>query len=330
MTVETQHGVFELREGDFDFDPKSWSSDAYSQCAKALRQDGYDVKTRIIRHRCLLGKYIVKVDKSGEETRAMGEGFAQSIGRVLDGAIHLPGLRGNPVRTYPVSAAGPHFIGTFENYIASIIAKAADADPDLLRRIGDDLHALGLTSKITATRVDDTQVELKVGRLLDPTRNAAHDLVNIADVGFGVSQTLPVVVALAVARPGQLVYIEQPELHLHPRAQVAMARLLANAANRGVRVVAETHSSLILAGVQSLVAEGVLPPEKVKLHWFQRNKAGATEIRSADLDRTGAYGDWPEDFLDVEMEAASRYTQAAYEQLKRESHGQGSPAQAGG
>jgi hypothetical protein len=330
MAVETQTSLFELREGDFAFDPKSWSSNVFSEYAKTLTQEGFDVKTRVVRHRCLLGKYLVKVDKSGEETRAIGEGFAHSITRVLDAAIHLPGLRGNPERTYPVSAAGPRFIGTFENYVASIIAKAAAEDPDLLRRICDDLRALGLTWKVTATPVDDTQVELKVGRLLDASRGGARDLVNIADVGFGVSQTLPVVVALQVARPGQLVYIEQPELHLHPRAQVALARLLANAANRGVRVVAETHSSLLLLGVQSLVAEGVLAPDKVKLHWFRRNpKDGSTDIASADLDQSGAYGDWPEDFVDVEMREESRYTRAAHAQLKNAQHAQSSPAPAG-
>ena len=57
-------------------------------------------------------------------------------------------------------------------------------------------------------------------------------MVNIADVGFGVSQVLPVLVALIVAEPGQLVYLEQPELHLHPRAQVALARVLADAAKQ--------------------------------------------------------------------------------------------------
>ena len=89
-----------------------------------------------------------------------------------------------------------------------------------------------------------------------------EDLVSIADVGFGISQTLPVIVALLAAEPGQLVYIEQPEIHLHPRAQMAMAKILADAANRGVRVVAETHSSLLLLGIQSLVAEGKLSPDK--------------------------------------------------------------------
>ena len=82
-------------------------------------------------------------------------------------------------------------------------------------------------------------------------------MVSIADVGFGVSQVLPVLVALIVAEPGRLVYLEQPELHLHPRAQVALAQVLAAAAKRGVRVVAETHSSLLLLAVQTLVAEGV-------------------------------------------------------------------------
>jgi predicted ATPase len=148
-----------------------------------------------------------------------------------------------------------------------------------LQELSNDLKSLGLTWKIEAKRVDDTQVELRVGRMPRPNRGDTRDLVSIADVGFGVSQTLPVVVALRAARPGQLVYIEQPEIHLHPRAQVAMARLLVTAANHGVRVVAETHSSLILLAVQTLVAEGKIDPGLVGLNWFLREKmSGATRI----------------------------------------------------
>ena len=136
-------------------------------------------------------------------------------------------------------------------------------------------------------------------------------MVNITDVGLGVSQVLPVLVALIVARPSQLVYLEQPELHLHPRAQVALAQVLADAAKRGVRVVVETHSSLLLLGIQTLVAEGNLSPELVKLHWFTRREDGVTEVNSADLDEAGAYGEWPEDFDDVDLKAQSRYIKVA-------------------
>jgi predicted ATPase len=150
---------------------------------------------------------------------------------------------------------------------------------------------------------------LQVARLPQGAKGKASDMVSIADVGFGVSQTLPVVVALREAKPGQLVYLEQPEIHLHPRAQTAMAKVLADAARRGVHIVAETHSALLILGVQTLVAEGKLAPELVKLHWFERRE-GVTKVRSADLDEAGSFGDWPEDFADIVLEAQSKYLDA--------------------
>ena len=223
--------------------------------------------------------------------------------------IHLPGLRGHPARVYPATAVGPSFPGTFDSYAASVIADWQILDrQELLALLQQHLRSLGLTSTLDAKFISDTQVELRVGRTL---ASDANDMVSIADVGIGVSQTLPVLVALLAAKPGQLVYLEQPEIHLHPRAQVAMAHILADAAKRGVRVVAETHSSLLLLGVQTLVAEGKLPPELVKLHWFTRDEDGVTTIQSADLDEGGTFGDWPEDFGDISLEAQSRYLDAA-------------------
>src|SRR5262249_45447559 len=158
-------------------------------------------------------------------------------------------------------------------YTASVISHwATEKQSDKTDELSTQLRRLELTGGVSAVRLNDVQIELHVGRLPGVEPKRPEDRVNIADVGFGVSQALPVVTALLVARPGQLVYLEQPEIHLHPRAQVAMAQVLANAANRGVQVVAETHSSLLLLGVQSLVAEGKLSPDKVKLHWFSRNK----------------------------------------------------------
>jgi hypothetical protein len=240
--------------------------------------------------------------------RDASEYFSPFIREIL----HLSGLRGNPERTYPVTAVSTTFPGTFENYTASIIARwQVEKKEGKIAQLSSDLEMLGLTWKVAAKRINDTQVELQVGRRATAGRDGSRDMVNIADVGIGVSQTLPVLVALHTAKPGQFVYLEQPEIHLHPRAQTAMAQVLANAAKRGVRVVAETHSSLLLLGIQTLVAEGELPPELVKLHWFTRGEDGATTVRSADLDEAGAYGDWPEDFDEVALTSESRYVDAA-------------------
>ena len=226
--------------------------------------------------------------------------------------IHVPGLRGSPERAYPVSAIGETFPGTFEDYAASVIAHWGELSDSNLDLLGEALAHLGLTWKVNARAIDDTKVELRVGRLVRPRQGGSSDLINIADVGFGISQSLPVVVALLTAGPGQMVFIEQPEIHLHPRAQVAMAQVLSKAANRGVRVVIETHSSLLLLAVQSLVAEGILPASDVALHWFTRDpESGITKVRSAELDEAGRFGDWPEDFDEVALEAESRYLSAA-------------------
>lgn len=237
-------------------------------------------------------------------------GFSEPYSKNLLNLIHVPGLRDNTERVYPKTATGPDFTGTFENYVASIIAHWEGTKDVRLKRLEAMLIDLGLTWKISANTINYTQIELQVGRLPE-SKQGGGDLVSIADVGFGVSQVLPVLVALLVAEPGQLVYLEQPELHLHPRAQYALAKILAETAQRGVKLVVETHSALLLLQVQTLVAKGNLDPNLVKLHWFSRSdEDGTTSIESADLDENGAFGDWPEDFGDIELKAEGVYLDA--------------------
>jgi predicted ATPase len=263
----------------------------------------------IVRNRCFLELSWV--------TQASDKSPFTKIGGPWQGAIshtfHLPGLRGDRERTFALTAAGPSYPGLFDKYTASVIYLwQLDGKSELLAALNHSLQSLALTGGVKADRLNDVQLELRVGRLPDTMPKGPSDAVNIADVGIGVPQVLPVLVALLVAQPGQLVYIEQPEIHLHPRAQVALAQVLADAANRGVQVVAETHSNLLLLGVQSLVAEGKLAADKVKLHWFSRHKTtGATTIKSADMDDVGRFPDWPEDFDDVTLEAQKHYLDSA-------------------
>jgi len=228
----------------------------------------------------------------------------------LKGLIHLPGLRGNPERTYPKYSTGPMFPGNFADYVASVITEWQKQGDPRVKELGKALEDMGLTWKVEAKHVDDTQVELRVGRLTHSKRGGAHDLVSIADVGFGVSQCLPVVVALIAAQPGQLVYLEQPEIHLHPLAQRKLAHVIKRATEKGIVAIVETHSALLLKEIQTLVAKGELDKDIVKLHWFQRQEDGRTKITSADLDENGAFGPWPEDFDEVELDAEKDYLDA--------------------
>ena len=233
----------------------------------------------------------------------------------IEKLIHVREKRVDIERTYrfgPVQA--PRFQGAFENYTASLILHWEEEENNKLDRVAEGLRRLRLTRWVEATRIDDAHVELEVGRLpVTACDNSRNDRVNIADVGSSVQLVLPVLVALAAAEPEQLAFIEQPESELHPRAQVALASVLADAAKRGVRVVIETHSSLLLQAVMTLIAEDKLDHEDVMLHWFSRDEEGFTKVDSVEPDENGAYGDWPEDFGDVELEIMGKYLNAVGE-----------------
>lgn len=230
---------------------------------------------------------------------------------LLRGIIHVPGLRGNPERSYSRSAVGSTYPGTFETYVASIVYDWTATSNPLLPLLSGQLEALGLTWKLVARRLNDASIELLVGRMQHAQQGGANDVVSVADVGFGVSQTLPVLVALLTARPGQIVYLEQPEIHLHPRAQLALADVLVDAASRGVRVIAETHSSLVIRGIQTAVAERRVKAEDLSFNWFGRDPlTGFQTVTTADVDQSGRFGEWPVDFDDVSREADWAYLDA--------------------
>ncbi|HNQ54984.1 MAG: hypothetical protein BWY13_01502 [Euryarchaeota archaeon ADurb.Bin190] len=301
----------------------TWLSDVWNNFVRIQGDEiNEKMEMRSYRFRCFLdiGYFpIKKTEDNNNISPILVKYIPDTFGNSLREIIHISALRGNPQRTYKITAVGPQFPGRFEDYVASIVHEWQD-DSDLrLKKLEEYLELLGLTRNVGAKSVDDTQVEILVGRLpVNSAENSnGNEMISIADVGFGISQTLPVLVALLAAKPGQLVYIEQPEIHLHPRAQTAMAQILADMADRGVKVVVETHSSLLLLGIQSLVAQGTLSSKCVKLHWFKRRlDDGVTEVTSADLDDAGAFGDWPEDFSSAEMDADTRYIHAAEARLE--------------
>ncbi|MEA5599369.1 DUF3696 domain-containing protein [Rivularia sp. UHCC 0363] len=121
------------------------------------------------------------------------------------------------------------------------------------------------------------------------------------NVGFGISYTLPILVAVLSSEPDTLILIENPEAHLHPKGQAKMGELLALAASCGIQIVMETHSDHVLNGIRVAVHDGKLDPGYVQLHYLQRRENRGltfTEVVSPNIDRNGRIDKWPDGFFD--------------------------------
>jgi predicted ATPase len=119
------------------------------------------------------------------------------------------------------------------------------------------------------------------------------------NVGFGLTYTLPVLVAILSAKPGALVLLENPEAHLHPRGQSLMGELFARAAAAGVQIVVETHSDHVLNGIRVAVRQEQVAPEQVTVHFFGRDEtSGDHMVMSPQIDHDGRISEWPEYFFD--------------------------------
>lgn len=121
------------------------------------------------------------------------------------------------------------------------------------------------------------------------------------NVGFGITYTLPILLAILSSPPGTLILLENPEAHLHPKGQSMMGHLLALAASCGVQVVLETHSDHVLNGIRLAVHGGEIKPEDVCLHFFQRveeNGQALTQVVTPQIDRNGRIDQWPDGFFD--------------------------------
>jgi len=134
---------------------------------------------------------------------------------------------------------------------------------------------------------------------------------NLKDVGVGVSQVLPVIVAALFAQPGHIVIIEEPESHLHPLAQSQLAELFSHISReRGVQFIIETHSEHLLTRLQRRVAEQVITPEKLAIYFVERDGTKA-KINTLQLDEYGEISNWPENFFGDEMGDIAARTMAA-------------------
>ena len=116
--------------------------------------------------------------------------------------------------------------------------------------------------------------------------------------GFGLTQILPIVIAVLTTPKGNIILIENPEVHLHPAGQALMGKFLSDAARSGIQVILETHSDHVLNGIRRAVKSKSLRPDQVKLYFFNHRTSESEQVINPCIDNNGNIDMWPEGFFD--------------------------------
>jgi hypothetical protein len=141
-------------------------------------------------------------------------------------------------------------------------------------------------------------------RTLELTDIRTRTAVSTTDVGFGISQVLPVVVQSILGGPShQVVVVEQPEVHLHPRLQTELGDLFIETCLNGGQVIAETHSENLILRIQRRVREGIIAPEMVSVLYVGATEGQGSWIQTLPLGQRGEFlNEWPDGFFEERYE----------------------------
>lgn len=228
---------------------------------------------------------------------ALAGAVATEVDRLLEELVWLGPLRSAPQRVYD-RATSSGTSGGGADVAIFLLDHASVVD-----QVNDWLTRLEIPYTLQVVPIAGAEAAHMVGDLvaISLTDNRTGVTVTPADVGYGISQLLPIVVEL-LAHRDCVIAIEQPETHLHPRLQARLADLFIDSTQAGGRdnqLIVETHSEHLMLRVQRRIREGALDPESVSVVYVDRAPDGPASIRQLRLNDHGEFLDeWPGGFFD--------------------------------
>ncbi len=222
----------------------------------------------------------------------------------MDRIYYLGPLRDDPKRDYLWARSSPQDVGIRGDKAIDVIlaataarqlrnAKAHDRRKPFQEMVAYWLRDMGL---IYDFRVEEIAPGSNRWQAKVQTREGGTEVL-LTDVGFDVSQVLPVITLLQFVPEDSIVILEQPEIHLHPLAQANLADVIINAClHRKLQIIVESHSEHMLLRLQRRIAESEIAAQKVKL-FFCDAPEGISRLEPLGLDLYGQISNWPKNFM---------------------------------
>lgn len=236
---------------------------------------------------------------------------------LLRDLLYLGPLRSSPRRIYTWSGAELPDMGATGEYVVNTVLSSREQRKGALNKPGADIAIAEWLKRLGL--VHDFRVEpLVEGRRLFEVKvrkSPASPEVLLTDIGFGVSQILPVLALCFCAPEESTLILEQPDIHLHPSAQAGLADVLIEAMDRrGVQILFESHSEHLLRRIQRRIAEGSIKQDDIGLFFCSMEEDGSSSLSHLELDEYGNIANWPKDFFGDQFGEIAAMSEAA---LKR-------------
>ncbi|MDA2912704.1 DUF3696 domain-containing protein [Acidobacteriia bacterium AH_259_A11_L15] len=225
------------------------------------------------------------------------------VSRLISHLSYVGPLRERPKRSYESSEETPESVGVRGENAPLILFHRKESD--FQKRIRDWLREFELADKVECNELGRGIFTVEI---LGRKKGWRVDFV---DTGFGLSQLLPLIVEGFHSKAGDMIFVEQPEIHLNPRLQCKLANLFATLAREERSIIVETHSEHFILRLRSLIAEKKIRADDVALYFVEKRR-GESSVRAIRIQEDGHIepDEWPQGFFEDSIGEALRLARA--------------------